>query len=205
MKNYKFTENWFTDDNWSESIKFDKTKELHFLEIGSFEGMSTIWFLENYLKNENSTITCIDPWLNYSQNEDSYNSYFKTENQWNFKNSNVKSTFLFNIVEYGEANKVHIEQGFSHEILAKLMGNEKKYDLILIDGNHTAPFVISDAVLSWHLLKVGGFMIFDDYLWFLDRKETLTPKLSVDSFIRIFSDYLEVIGGSSTKIIKKIK
>ena len=81
MKNYKFTENWFTLDGLTTLNQVNTKKELHILEIGSFEGKSTIWFLDNILNNENSTITCVDPWLNYSQDHDSLNSYFKDNNE----------------------------------------------------------------------------------------------------------------------------
>lgn len=203
MKNYKFTQNWFSNEDWLENIKLDCNEELHFMEIGSFEGRSTIWFLENFLKNQNSTITCVDPWLNYTQDEKSFDSYERTDNIWNFKDLNIKSNFLHNILEYGEVNKVFIEQGFSHDLLPKLIADSKKFDLILIDGNHTAPFVLTDAVFSWYLLKPNGYIIFDDYLWGLDKKETTRPKISIDSFIKIFSDYCEIVGGEYTKIIKK--
>lgn len=203
MKNYQFTENWFSEENWLDFIKIDKNKENHIMEIGSFEGRSTIWFLENFLKNDNSSITCVDPWLNYSQDENSFQSYERETNEWKFKDKKIKSNFLHNILEFGEVNKVYIEQGFSHELLPKLLSESKRFDLILIDGNHTAPFVMTDAVFSWYLLKPGGYIIFDDYLWFMHKKPTLRPKISIDSFIEIFGDYLDVIGGEYTKIIRK--
>ena len=203
MKNYRYTENWFSPQNWLELIKLDKSKENHVMEIGSFEGRSTLWFLENFLQNKNSTITCVDPWLNYSQNEESFQSYYLEENEWKMRDLNIKANFLYNIVEYGEVNKVHVEHGFSHELLPQLMLRPKRFDLILVDGNHTAPFVITDAVLSWYLLKPGGYIIFDDYLWSLNKKPTLRPKISIDAFIEIFADYLEVMGEGNTKIIRK--
>ena len=91
MKNYRFTENWFTDDGLVILNDLDVTKELHILEIGSFEGKSTVWFLENILQNKNSTITCVDPWMNYSQDQDSLNSYFKGENEWDLINNNYNA------------------------------------------------------------------------------------------------------------------
>ena len=48
-------------------------------------------------------------------------------------------------------------------------------------------------------------MIFDDYLWTYNKGKTLTPKLAVDSFIEIFSDYSKVIWDDYRKAIKKIK
>jgi len=42
---------------------------------------------------------------------------------------------------------------------------EPTFDFIYIDGDHTAEGVLQDAVLAWRLLKAGGIMAFDDYLW----------------------------------------
>jgi predicted O-methyltransferase YrrM len=203
MKNYKFTEEWFTDDGLSV-LNVDKTKELHILEIGSFEGKSTIWFLENILQNKNSTITCVDPWMNYSQDHDSLNSYFKETNEWDLKERKTKEIFLYNIVESGDSNKVVVRQGFSDKVLPSLITEQKIYDIIFIDGNHTAPYVMMDAVMSWSLLKNGGIFIFDDYTWGLHKPTTLRPKESVDYFIESFNDYLIELYSNCRKIVKKI-
>ena len=84
------------------------------------------------------------------------------------------------------------------------MNQSRQYDLIFIDSNHTAPFVLSDSVLSWPLLKKGGTMIFDDYIWGVGKKPTLTPKLAIDSFISIYSDYAKIIFEGNFKAIKRI-
>ena len=205
MKNYKFTENWFTDDGLSVLNNLDITKELHILEIGSFEGKSTVWFLENFLQNKNSTITCVDPWMNYSQDQDSLNSYFKEENEWDLTKRKTKEIFLHNIVESGDSSKVIIRQGFSDKVLPCLITEQKMYDIIFIDGNHTAPYVMMDSVMSWPLLKKDGIMIFDDYAWGLHKPTTLRPKESVDYFILSFSDYIKEIYCNDQRVIKKIK
>jgi predicted O-methyltransferase YrrM len=205
MKNYKFTENWFTDDGLLVLKNLDVTKELHILEIGSFEGKSTVWFLDNILQNKNSTITCVDPWMNYSQDQDSLNSYFKEENEWDLNERKTKEIFLHNIVESGDSGKVIIRQGFSDKVLPSLITEQKTYDIIFIDGNHTAPYVMMDSVMSWPLLKKGGIMIFDDYAWGLYKPTTLRPKESVDYFMLSFSDYIEEIYCNDQRVIKKIK
>ena len=202
MINYKFTEDWFSADDLVQFLPLKTQKEIHFLEIGSFEGKSTVWFLENILLNEKSTITCIDPWTTYSQNNNSFDSYNKVDSEWNFTDN--KNIFLHNIYLSGFKNKVIIEQGFSNEILPKFILDKKKYDIIFIDGNHTSPFVITDGIMSCYLLKEGGLMIFDDYLW-SDSNSTLSPKLAVDSFINCFRDYIEVIWSEYRLVIKKIK
>jgi len=202
MKNYKYTENWFSSEDLEQFLPLNTQEELHILEIGSFEGKSTIWFLENLLQNPKSTITCIDPWTSYSQNSNSFNSYNQNNTEWDFQS--YKDTFLYNIGLSESKNKVIPYQGFSHDILPKLITQNKQYDIIFIDGNHVAPFVLTDSVLSWYLLKNKGIMIFDDYLWDYQSGETLTPKLAVDSFISNFRDYCNIIWDGYRKAIKKI-
>ena len=208
MKNYKFTQNWFTSDDLVKILPINTLNELHILEIGSFEGMSTVWFIDNLLKNENSNITCIDPWMNYYQNSNSFESYnpdTKTQSGIDYIKDDIKGRFLYNKNESGHPNKVNVIQGLSYFELAKLINTNNLYDVIFIDGNHTSPFVLTDAVMSWYLLKPNGIMIFDDYLWTYNKGKTLTPKLAVDSFIEIFSDYSKVIWDDYRKAIKKIK
>jgi predicted O-methyltransferase YrrM len=200
MKNYKYTENWFNSTDLEQFLPLNTQDELHILEIGSFEGKSTIWFLENVLQNPNSTITCIDPWTSYSQDLNSFSSYNQIDTEWNFKNH--KNTFLHNIKESELENKVIINQGMSHEILPQLITQNKKFDIIFIDGNHVAPFVLSDAVMSWYLLNTNGIIIFDDYSW--GNQDQRSPKPAIDSFIYSFSDYCEIIWEGYRKAIKKI-
>ena len=201
MRQYNFTENWFGSDDVNQIIDFNKNEELHLLEIGSFEGRSTIWFLENVLLNPKSTITCIDPWTSYSQNNKSFESYGKENTEWNFKDN--KNLFLHNISESGYIEKVIIKDGFSYKIIPELIIADKKYDIVYIDGNHTSPFVLTDAVMSWYVLKDGGIMIFDDYLW---RNCSITdPKPAIDTFVHIFSDYSTVTWTGFKKAIKKTK
>lgn len=203
---YKFTKNWFGSEEQIEDLKSilpDNNLEIHLLEIGSFEGRSSVWFLDNLLTNKKSTITCLDPWMDYSQDGKSLNSYDSEESQWKFGTDKIIDTFLYNIEASGFSDKVIVERGISTKILPKLLVNENKYDIIFIDGNHVAPFVLMDAVLSWDLLKVGGIMIFDDYLWMPERYKSLTPKIAVDSFIEVFEDYNDVILNRYRKAIRK--
>jgi predicted O-methyltransferase YrrM len=205
MKQYSYTEDWFTDDGLSKITDLDINQELHFLEIGSFEGKSSIWFLDNFLKNPKSSITCIDPWLNYGQGDNSLNSYGNSDMPWKFGETKVKERFLKNIVESGHSDKVKIIQELSDKALPHLISQNKKYDLIFIDGNHVAPYVLMDSVMSWPMLKVGGYIIFDDYTWGLDKEITLRPKKPIDSFCEIFNDYIENIYSNYRKIIRRIK
>ena len=49
---------------WEQYLYEFKGKEnISLLEIGSFEGRSAIWFLENILTHPTSSITCVDHFL----------------------------------------------------------------------------------------------------------------------------------------------
>lgn len=212
MKNYKYTQNWFTDHDLVQFLPLQTQEEIHILEIGSFEGKSSVWFIENLLNNQNSSISCIDPWATYDQKNDSLNSYHKDISKKDLNDltdgyifSDEYETFVKNINETNRSPQVHIMKGFSDVLLPNLISNKKQYDIIFIDGNHTAPYVLSDAIMSWKLLKVNGIMIFDDYLWELNKPETLRPKMAVDNFISNYADYLEVIWTDYRMAIKKIK
>lgn len=63
MSNYIFTSDWFSTNIplWKKLLQNYKDKpNLKFLEIGSYEGRSAVWLMENILTQENCTLTCID-------------------------------------------------------------------------------------------------------------------------------------------------
>ena len=62
MTDYKFTQDWFS---WAPPVWEKLTPMLPeyraFLEIGSFEGRSTVWIIENMM-NPGDWIDCVDTW-----------------------------------------------------------------------------------------------------------------------------------------------
>jgi len=61
---YTYQVDWFTPQLplWEKYlIPLKGLSNLSFLEIGSFEGRSAVWLLENILTDEASRIVCIDP------------------------------------------------------------------------------------------------------------------------------------------------
>ena len=194
----KYTVSWFTEVHALENVLKDlnKESELHFLEIGCYEGKSTTWFIENYLKNEKSSITCVDYWIPYS---------WVGKRDSEFTLNGVKDRFEHNVKTTGKIDQVVIKNGLSNEMLFDSEVREKQYDLIFIDGNHTTKYVMEDSVLSWGLLKVGGIMVFDDYKWRLHDRETLRPKLAIDSFCKVYGDYLQIVYNGYRLAVKKMK
>jgi predicted O-methyltransferase YrrM len=101
---------------------------------------------------------------------------------------------------------LYIHQGYSHVELAKLLvgGYTDYFDFIYIDGSHESPDVLCDAVLAFKLLKLGGVMVFDDYIWHHeDRDLYRCPKMAIDSFATIYWRKLEITTSPSQLIVQK--
>ena len=66
------------------------------------------------------------------------------------------------------------------------------FDLIYVDGGHYAPNVLEDAVLSYQILRKGGIMVFDDYLWEphwiepTERQAHHMPKTAIDALYAVY-------------------
>ena len=182
---YEFTEDWFSENNPEKVVRqFDeflsefKDKPCMFLEIGSFEGMSTIWMLENILTEESSQIFCIDAWAEWT--------------------GDAFVRFVSNINKTGLKDKVHIVKGDSSEELR--IFPKEYFDFIYIDGNHDEKAVIKDAIGSFRILKKGGIIAFDDYLLGISYPNSPgskamngSTKKAIDYFLDVFQDELETI------------
>ncbi len=195
MTEYEFTEDWFSESNPERVVRqFDeflsefKGKPCMFLEIGSFEGMSTIWMLENILTEEKSQIFCIDAWAEWT--------------------GDAFVRFVSNISKTGLKDKVHIVKGDSSEELR--MFPNKYFDFIYVDGNHDEKAVIKDAIGSFRILKKGGIIAFDDYLLGIrypnspgSKAMNGSTKRAIDYFLDVFQDEIEVIHKDYQVWIKK--
>jgi predicted O-methyltransferase YrrM len=71
MNKYKYSQRWFLDSEiLNNLVRFlDKSKENKMLEIGCFEGLSSVFFADNFLDNPNSRLTCVDPFLTIDNND----------------------------------------------------------------------------------------------------------------------------------------
>ena len=193
--NKKFTPTysrvWFSPSNFTILDKYKNQDNINFLEIGSFEGMGTNYFIDNFLLGDNSLITCVYPWIKYSD------STVTKMSEWdNLINENTYDIFTNN-TKYNK-NKIIIKRGLSCDILPNL---EKIYDFIYIDGDHSEKAVWLDAVYSFKILRNNGIIIFDDYMWNTDDK---SPKNAIDKFLEEYKNYIEVISINYQVTIKKI-
>jgi len=147
-----FSHDWFSDKLWlwHEILAPYRDSKVRILEVGAFEGRSIVFFAE-YLPK--SLIVAID--------------HFALKKGWTSTQGVILSqdteiSFDHNVLRYGERiRKIRME---SVPGLTLLVAERAKFEIIYIDASHTAGDVLSDALLAWRLLKIGGLMIFDDFL-----------------------------------------
>jgi predicted O-methyltransferase YrrM len=181
---YQFTKDYITNyvDIWTRHLgEFRGKPDIHFLEVGTFEGRTAIWFLDNILTDPSSTITCIDF----------------------FENPGTEERFDHNIAVSGRSGRVIKLYGKSEDILPIV--RRKLYDAIYVDAGHRADEVHSDATLCWPLLKVGGVIGFDDYEWRLHRRPEDRPQQAVDRFLEEHRNEVAIVHKGYTVLAKRLK
>ena len=155
----EFTSDWFSHNIlvWTQYVAPLAGRPLQILEIGSHEGRSSVWILENLMTDSTSRLSCVDLW----------------------ESGEVHRKFRANITETGRQSQVIEYVGESSSVLKSV---DVAFDLIYIDGSHEARTVLTDATYCWTVLKPGGLPIFDDYGW--SGPVEFPPRNAIDIFIR---------------------
>jgi SAM-dependent methyltransferase len=180
---YSFTSDYtsYNTSNWVRIFEeYRGQAGIRMLEIGSYEGRSAVWFLENILTHPSASIVCLD---------------FFTSLPLNMR-------FDHNIRRSGQGNKVTKLKGRSDAILSTLPLDH--FDIIYIDGSHQAADVLMDAMLSWYRIKPGGIMLLDDYLWAPGTPATERPQMAIDLFLQSFAGRYELLLKSYQIAIRKL-
>ena len=189
MPHPTFTQDWFSRSipGWQFILSkmHQQSPDLRILEVGVFEGRSTCWLLENFCKTPASTILAIDSFQGGIEHK-------------NMELGGLKKQFEHNIACIDSRAKVEVRSGFSLDQLCRLVAaNTDPFDFISIDASHQAADVLGDAVVAFQLLKRGGVMAFDDYLWSPMRPGTenplLVPKVAIDAFTTIYSQKMRIL------------
>lgn len=163
--------NWF---RWLGHLRDQKAQGL---EIGTFEGDSAQWMLDNIFTNPESRYHCVDPFTGSVEHRIG-----------RIDTSRLEETTRAKLAKYPN---VTIHKGYSQDILRQLKPGT--FDVIYVDGDHTARAVLRDGIHSFDLLRVGGIMIFDDYRWSVMPNELDRPKTGVDAFLKCYLKEIEVL------------
>ena len=172
VENYKFTYNWF---GTNPQIWFYVFKKLNFfarksniLEIGTFEGRSAAFFYKYLNINKFITVDLMNT------NSIEYKNFEKNSKKFtNCKFYNLKSNIFFKEIKL-----------------------EQEFDIIYIDGSHFYEDVLNDAIYSYKILKTGGIIIFDDFLYTRQTRRFKRPE-----FMNVIGGILYFLNQKKLKII----
>tara|TARA_X000000368_G_C22699650_1_gene566212 strand:+ start:43 stop:615 length:573 start_codon:yes stop_codon:yes gene_type:complete len=150
---YKYTKDraWFYGSEIYKTILtcIDSNKENNILEIGCYEGLSSVYFADNLLRHANSSMICVDPFLTIENND--HKELLK---------SNEEKNFDFNISSCNNSEKISVRKITSDEFFKT---NDKYFNFIYIDGCHEPDFITRDMNNSFKYLLKDGIMWMDDY------------------------------------------
>ena len=224
MTDYKFTKDWFAwaPQVWEQLIPMLPERK-SFLEIGSFEGRSTVWIVENMM-NSGDWIDCVDTW----EGGEEHGAEDMAAVEARFEH-NIDRVLGGAVVEErdgerkfpypthtryaspapneGQRKRVYKYKCTSTQYLgsklASCVDGKNLFDFIYIDGSHIAKDVLTDACMAWPLLTPNGVMVFDDYLWGNPRDVLHRPKAAIDAFTTLFAEELEIIHVGYQAVVRK--
>ena len=139
------------------------------LEIGSYEGTSLIGMLSHLPQSKAIAVDCWenrdDPCLKAGLLDD--------------------AELAFDLNTAAFKDRITKMKGYSQSVLPSLIRQNRQFDFIYVDGSHTAFNTHSDLQFAWALLKQGGVLAIDDYLYdpFHGQQPLETPKPAIDHFI----------------------
>lgn len=175
-----FTTDWFSGNipAISQSLaQLCPAAQVHrILEIGSWEGRSTLWFLEHC---PCATVACVDTFEGGDEHQGSASLV------------GLEARFRNNVAKY--ADRVIVHRGVSGDALFGV-GAPGSFDVAYVDGSHTSWDALTDIVLSFQLLRPGGLMLIDDYGGG-DPGNLLptSPRPAVDAFLHIMQSKISVL------------
>jgi glycosyltransferase involved in cell wall biosynthesis len=164
------------------------------LEVGAYEGTSLLEMLKIL---PDATGVAIDRWINYDEDRRVHLGMLEERS--------IEAVFHENLKRAGVSERVTVLKGDSMEQLLHLIEQKERFDFIYVDGSHKCIDCYTDMALSWRLLKTGGTIIVDDYLYqsevvYLPKKMEDRPldypKVGVDHFLTKYEGQYRVLDKS---------
>lgn len=194
---YRFHYDWFSPyltemEPWLRSLA--GKPGLQILEVGSFEGRSAVWFIENLLTGQDSALTCVDPWQVTPEMIEFEPEIMLTCAEAHFDHNTALAlrsspARLYKLKVASEVALPHLPAEY--------------FDLIYLDGSHRARYMLSDLVLAWRLLRPEGLLCCDDYGYQRFSAPHWNPALAIDSFLACYQGYYQLLHQGYQVVLRK--
>lgn len=162
------------------------------LEAGSYEGASACYLIDVLGRKAPLEMHCIDHWDGGMEHRTAAIDMTQVEQRFHRNTTIALRNSPFPV-------DLHIHKGSSESCLGALLSRQPrpKFDFIYIDGSHQAADVLLDASMAFRLLRTGGIMVLDDYLWHEtlegNRDPLAVPKMAIDAFINCHFNRLRIV------------
>ena len=191
---YEYSKNWFLNSELYLYKNFlNINNEYRILEIGCYEGMSSVFFSDILLNNYNSRMICVDPFLS-----DEINTIIHV-------NNTTETRFLNNIKKSNNYNKIIFYKTKSDNYFDNIINSSDSFNFIYIDGSHEVKDIEQDMENSFKYLEVGGIMWMDDYGGATNRPVLERPKVPMNIFLVKYKERIQVLHKGYQLAIRKIK
>ena len=173
---------WF---NGNETFNYVPQGKIKVLQIGVYTGDATEWLVNN---RDIEFIHDVDTWQGSREDAHDALSFSEVEKYYDSRFADNKKIVKFK---------------YTSDHFFNTIPQEETYDFIYIDGDHTALQVALDGLNAFRVLKSGGIMGFDDYLWNSGMEGWLRPQPGVDAFLSVCQDKYTLIHKSEQVWIQK--
>lgn len=187
-----FSHDWFTVHipSWEPMMQPLEGRAARVLEIGAFEGLSACFVL---WRLPDAHVTAVDTFAGSAEQVA----------RDLLPDTSLEEVFDANVaaVDGSRARKL---VGDSKRVLLDLHGEHARFDFVYVDGSHLALDVLVDAALSWSLLAVDGFLVFDDYGWSaVGPDPLLRPGPAIDAFLDLVDGKYELVSSETQLALRK--
>ena len=185
---YRYSQGWFLVSELKRlaTSLVDTESTNRILEIGCFEGLSSVFFADTLLNAPNSTLVCVDPFMTLENND--HKQYLA---------NNEEANFDYNLTVCKNADKITVKKITSD---AFFESNDHTFTFIYIDGCHEPDFIRRDMENSFKVLETGGLMWMDDYL----GGDGMQIKNTMDEFLVRHKNEYEIVHSGYQLAIRKI-
>ncbi|KAL1743630.1 glycosyltransferase family 8 protein [Schizophyllum fasciatum] len=180
------TQDWFSGniDRWRALFPRVTAAAPRALEIGTWEGRSSVFLLEELCKKAGELVT-ID---HYDLLQTDAGRARRTRVAHNLRLA---------------GGRARVVEAFSVPGLMAVLRDEAQaaataagFDWIYVDGSHRADDTFLDGELVWRLARKGAIIVFDDYRWPTEDPESmLHPRRGIDAFLALHAGELERLSG----------
>lgn len=160
---------------WFMALEKFEARQVSVLEVGAFEGRSTIAFLEMLPQ---ARVTAIDVFPD-----------------------DTEAKFDKNTEPYGERCRKY--NGRALGILDRMNGQDRKFHVIYLDASKKRQNVLALSVAAWPLLRINGIMIWDDFKWKPDKDDAERPESAIKLFCEAFAPCLTILHNDKQMMIRK--